>query len=83
MPANSKEYNLAYYYSDQRAIVECECGHNYMSYNKYRHIKTRIILKHIIWIGATIKLLQLKIFLWHQSLNLAKRQRTNPILYDV
>ena len=47
MPANSKEYNLAYYYSNQRAIVECEFGHNYMSYNKYRHIKTRIHVKHL------------------------------------
>ena len=47
MPANSKEYNLAYYYSNQRAIVECECGRNYMSYNKYRHIKTRIHVKHL------------------------------------
>ena len=47
MPANSKEYNLAYYYSNQRAIVECECGHNYMSYNIYRHTKTRIQVKHL------------------------------------
>ena len=47
MPANSKEYNLAYYYSNQRAIFECECGRYYMSYNKYRHIKTRIHVKHL------------------------------------
>ena len=47
MPANSKENNLAYYYSNQRNIVECECGHNYMSYNKYRHTKTRIHVKHL------------------------------------
>ena len=47
MPANSKEYNLAYYYSNQRAIVECECGHQYMNYNEYRHIKTRIHVKHL------------------------------------
>ena len=47
MPTNSKEYNLAYYYSNQRAIAECECGHNYMSYNKYRHTKTRIHVKYL------------------------------------
>ena len=47
MPANSKEYNLAYYYLNQRAIVECECGRNYMSCNKYWHIKTRIHVKHL------------------------------------
>ena len=47
MPANSKECNLAYYHSNERAIVECECGHNYISYNKYRHIKTRIHVKHL------------------------------------
>ena len=47
MPANSKEYNLAYYYSNQRTIVECECGHNYMSYTKYRHTKPRIHVKNL------------------------------------
>ena len=47
MPANSKEYNLAYYYSNQRNIVECVCGHQYMNYNKYRHIKSRIHVKHL------------------------------------
>jgi acetone carboxylase gamma subunit len=47
MSANSKKYNLAYYYSNQRAIVECECGRSYMSCNKYRHIKTRIHVKHL------------------------------------
>ena len=33
-------------YSNQ-TIVECECGHNYMSYNKYRHTKTRIHVKYL------------------------------------
>ena len=47
MPANSKEYNLAYYYSNQLVIVECECGHIYMSYNKYEHTKTRIHVKYL------------------------------------
>ena len=47
MPANSKEYNLAYYYSNQRDIVERKGGHNFMSYNKYRHIKTRIHVKRL------------------------------------
>ena len=47
MSANSKEYNLAYYYSNQRAIVQCECGRSYMTYNKYWHIKTRIHVKHL------------------------------------
>ena len=56
MPANSKEYNLAYYYSNQRAIVECECGHNYMSYNKYRHTKTRIHVKHLAKLEELIQI---------------------------
>ena len=46
MPANSREYNLAYCNSNQRAIVECEKSRNYVSYNKYRHIKTEIHVKH-------------------------------------
>ena len=56
MPAISKEYNLAYYYSDQRAIVECECGHNYMSYNKYRRIKTRIHVRHLAKVEEAIQI---------------------------
>ena len=56
MPANSKEYNLAYYYSNQRAIVECECGHNYMSYNKYRHTKTRIHVKYLAKLEELIQI---------------------------
>ena len=58
MPANSKEYNLAYYYSNQRAIVECECGHNYImcGYNKYRHTKTRIHVKHLAKVEEAIQI---------------------------
>ena len=55
MSANSKEYNLAYYYSNQRAIVQCECGRSYMTY-KYRHIKTRIHVKHLAKVEELIQI---------------------------